>query len=349
MSVYLSVVVPAFNEEGNIPAVTQRIARLLDGLGYRWELILVDDGSRDGTFAEMREAAAAEPRVRALRFSRNFGSHAAITAGLEHARGDACLVITADLEEPPEMIAAFVEKWREGHEIVWGLRAERVETTRVRAASSAFHWLSRLMGVPEYDGKPIGGGFFLVDRKVVEVLRRLKERNRTLVGLLSWMGFRQGHVYYQPSKRHSGASKWTPGKKVKLAIDSFVSFSYLPIRLVSGLGVVISMLSFLYGLGIVLAALFMGVAVQGWPTMMATVLFLSGVQLLVTGMIGEYIWRGLDETRGRPLYIVADAIEAEWSPHPNPLPAQGAPGEGTGPVPAAEAIELASVNGARRA
>jgi glycosyltransferase involved in cell wall biosynthesis len=313
MSVYLSVVIPAYNEQENILTAVERTARVLEEQGYRWEMILVDDGSRDQTFARMREAAAADPRVRAIRFSRNFGSHAATTAGLEHARGDACLVITSDLEEPPEMIPAFVARWRdEGDEIVWGIRADRVEAADAKAASALFHRLSRAMGVPEYQGQPIGGGYFLVDRKVVAALRRIKERNRTLVGLLIWMGFRQGHVYYHPSRRQSGTSKWTLDKKIKLAIDSFVSFSYLPIRLVSGLGVAISLLSFVYGLGIVLAALLMGVAVQGWPTMMATVLFLSGVQLLVTGMIGEYIWRALDETRGRPLYIVAEALDAPF-------------------------------------
>jgi glycosyltransferase involved in cell wall biosynthesis len=311
MTVELSVIIPAFNEEENIPAVAERTARLLDELGYRWEIILVDDGSRDNTFARMRRAAAHDRRIRAIRFSRNFGSHVAITAGLEHARGEACLVITADLEEPPEMIPAFVEQWRQGYEIVWGLRSARVEAADARVASSFFHRLERACGLPQYNGEAIGGGFFLLDRRVVDALSQIKERNRSLIGLLTWMGFRQGHVYYRPSARVSGGSKWTVGKKVKLAIDSFVAFSYLPIRMVSMLGIAISMLSFLYGLAVVVAALVNGAAVQGWPTLMATVLFLGGLQLLVTGMIGEYIWRGLDESRARPLYIVAEIANAE--------------------------------------
>src|SRR5688572_29262147 len=253
-SPYLSVVVPALNEEENIPALVERLVGLLDRLGYRWELILVDDGSRDRTFEQMSRAAAFDRRVRALRLSRNFGSHAAITAGLEHSRGDACLVITADLEEPPEMIPAFIEQWQAGCEIVWGIRDGRTEAADTRLTAALYHRLNRTMGVPEYDGQPIGGGFFLVDRKVIDVLRRIKERNRTLVGLLSWMGFRQGHVYYRQAPRHSGATKWTLNKKLKLAIDSFVSFSYLPIRLVSGLGIAVSLISFVYGLAIVLAA-----------------------------------------------------------------------------------------------
>jgi len=305
------VVIPAFNEEGNIGAVTERTTRLLESLGCSWELVLVDDGSHDETFAAMRRATALDPRVRAIRFSRNFGSHVAITAGLEHARGDACLVMTADLEEPPEMIPAFLERWRAGDEIVWGVRATRTEAADVRAASSLFHRLSRACGVPEYAGHAIGGGFFLADRKVVRALGRMPERNRSIVGLLTWMGFRQSHVVYEPSTRHSGRTKWTPGKKIKLAIDSLVAFSYTPIRMVSTAGIAISLLSFVYGLVVVLAALLRGAAVQGWPTLMATVLFLGGVQLLVTGLIGEYIWRGLDETRGRPLYIVAETMG--WS------------------------------------
>src|SRR5262245_28609590 len=175
MAVDLSVIIPAFNEEENIPAVAERTARLLDQLGYRWELILVDDGSRDDTFGRMRLAAARDRRIRAIRFSRNFGSHVAITAGLEHARGGACLVMTADLEEPPEMIPAFVEQWQQGYEIVWGLRSARVEATNARAASSMFHRLERACGLPQYKGEPIGGGFFLLDRRVVDALGRIKE------------------------------------------------------------------------------------------------------------------------------------------------------------------------------
>jgi dolichol-phosphate mannosyltransferase len=306
MSIYLSVVIPAYGEQENILAVTARTARLLDQLEVDWEMILVDDGSPDLTFARMREAAAREPRIRLLRLARNFGSHIAITAGLEHARGDACLVITADLEEPPERIPAFLEKWQEGYEIVWGVRAKRIESLSTRVASAAFHRLFSLFGLSQYGGNAIGGGFFLVDRKVVEALRQIKERNRTLVGLLTWMGFSQGFVEYAPSPRHSGRSKWTIGKRVKLAIDSFVSFSYQPIRLVSLMGIGISALSFLYGFAVILNALVFGVSVEGWPTLMATILFLSGVQLLVSGMLGEYLWRALDEARARPLYLIGE-------------------------------------------
>ena len=231
----LSVVMPAYNEEANIGAAITRTVEQLEGLGLSWELILVDDGSQDLTFARMREAAGSEPRLRVLRLSRNFGSHIAITAGLEHARGSACLVITSDLEEPAEKIPDFIRLWRSGYEIVWGIRTARREPLTVRVSSGLFHTLFRVFGLTGYYRQAIGGGFFLVDRRVVDVLRRLKERNRTVVGLLSWLGFSQATLAYEPVARGAGRSKWTFGRRLKLAIDSFVAFSYVPIRLVSAL------------------------------------------------------------------------------------------------------------------
>jgi len=304
----LSVVMPAYNEEANIGAAITRTVEQLEGLGLSWELILVDDGSQDLTFARMREAAGSEPRLRVLRLSRNFGSHIAITAGLEHARGSACLVITSDLEEPAEKIPDFIRLWQSGYEIVWGIRTARREPLTVRVSSGLFHTLFRVFGLTGYYRQAIGGGFFLVDRRVVDVLRRLKERNRTVVGLLSWLGFSQATLAYEPVARGAGRSKWTFGRRLKLAIDSFVAFSYVPIRLVSALGIFIAGVSFTYGLFVGLRAVFGGIAVQGWPTLMVAVLFLGGLQLLVSGMLGEYLWRALDESRGRPLYIVAEEL-----------------------------------------
>jgi glycosyltransferase involved in cell wall biosynthesis len=304
----LSVVMPAFNEEANVAEAILRTSQAVEKLGCPWEIVVVDDGSEDGTFAELRRCSATDARVRAVRLSRNFGSHVAISAGFDHAEGDVCLVITADMEEPADLIPAFLDKWREGYEIVWGIRAERHESARVRAGSSMFHWLSRVAGLPNRSGAAIGGGFFLIDGRVRSALRRMKERNRNLVALLLWMGFRQASVEYRPRVRSSGRSKWTLARRLKLVIDSFVSFSYLPIRVVSALGVVISSLSFVYGAAIVVAAILGGASVQGWPTLMATMLFLGGVQLLVTGMLGEYIWRALDEARARPLYVLAETV-----------------------------------------
>ncbi len=305
---FLSIVIPAFNEEANIGAAVAGVQEVLDGLGCVWEIIVVDDGSSDGTFQRVAALASSDPRVKVLCFSRNFGSHVAITAGLEHANGDAALVITADLEEPPEMVPAFVDRWAEGYEIVWGIRRHRRESLPSRLASKVFHLLFRQFGLAEYAREDVGGGFVLIDRRVLDVIRTIPERNRTIIGLLTWVGFRQGYVVYEQGQRLSGRSRWTLAKKIKLAIDSFVSFSYAPIQLVSMFGLAIAGLSFLYGLFVVVKSLISGVTVSGWPTLMATILFLSGIQLLVSGMIGEYIWRTLDESRRRPLYIVRDKI-----------------------------------------
>jgi glycosyltransferase involved in cell wall biosynthesis len=318
MKPQLSVIMPAYNEQANIGAAIARTVYQLESLGLGWELILVDDGSQDLTFVRMKEAAGADGRVRVLRLSRNFGSHIAITAGLEHARGEACLVITSDLEEPAEKIPDFIRLWRAGYEIVWGVRTARKEPLSVRLSSALFHVLFRLFGLTGYYRQAVGGGFFLVDARVVNVLRRLRERNRTVVGLLSWVGFSQTTVLYEPGVRQAGRSKWTFARRMKLAIDSFVAFSYVPIRLVSALGITIAAVSFAYGLFVGLRAFFGGVAVQGWPTLMVTVLFLGGIQLLVSGMLGEYLWRALDESRGRPLYIVAEGIGFDQNPEAEP-------------------------------
>lgn len=302
----LSVVVPALNEAANLRASYERLRDTLDGLVPGWMLILVDDGSTDGTFALMQALASEDARVRALRLSRNFGSHVAITAGLEMATGDAALVITADMEEPAEAIGQFLAQWRAGEEVIWGVREQRSDSLLNQATSAAFHWLFRQFGLSDYAREGVGGGFFLVDRRVLQALRAMPEGNRTIIGLLTWVGFRQGFVHYTQQKQAGRVSRWTLGKKIKLAIDSFVGFSDRPIRLISLTGIVIAAASFLYATVLVLRSVMLGVAVQGWPTLMVVVLFLGGMQLVVTGVMGEYLWRGVDDARRRPLYIIAD-------------------------------------------
>lgn len=307
----LSVIVPAYNEEANIPGTILEISRVLAELDCAWELILVDDGSTDETYLSMLEAANSNSRVKAIRLSRNFGSHAAISAGLDEARGSVCIVTTADREEAPAMIPRFIERWQAGYEVVWGVRTRRTDAFVNRAGSFIFHKLFALLGMPSYARQAIGGGYFLVDRRVVDAFKGLHERNRTIIGLLFWLGFRHTHVLYEPRQRGSGKSKWSIGRRAQLAIDSFIGFSYVPIRVVSALGASIALLSLIYGLFIASQAVLSGVSVQGWPTLMVTILFLSGVQLLVTGMLGEYIWRSLDEARARPLYVVAERTSDE--------------------------------------
>ncbi|MPZ14494.1 MAG: glycosyltransferase, partial [Chloroflexi bacterium] len=303
----LSVVLPVLNEEQNVVPAVEQMTRTLDAVGYDWDLVLVDDGSRDGTFAAMRACAAQDPRIRSIRLSRTYGSHVAITAGLAETSGEACVVMTPDPEEPPEMIPAFVQKWREGCDVVWGIRAKRHESIGMRFGSQLFHVLFRLFGVSEHSEPAVRGGFFLISRRVADALRDFKERNRTLVGLLSWLGFSQGLVEYSPDLRPGGRSKWTFTKRAKLAADSFVSVSYVPIRAVALLGISIALVSVGYALWMIAVALTRGGAAgQGSQALIAAVVFLGGLQLLASGMIGEYIWRALNEARGRPLYVIAD-------------------------------------------
>ena len=304
-----SAIMPMLNEELNVERACERVRAALEGLGCEWELICVDDGSSDRTFEILGELARQDSRVRVLRFSRNFGSHAAASAGFAVARGDVAFVVGADVQEPLHMLPTFIEKCREGYNVVWGVRTKRQDPALTRAFSRLFNEVFARLGM--LSALPKGAGFAVVDRKVLEALRLFGERNRTVWGLIAWAGFRQAQVPCAFGEREVGRSRWTLGKKVKLAIDTFSAFSYAPIRLVSAVGLVISLVSFLYGLGIILGAAFGQVAVQGWPTLMVTILFLSGVQLVVTGMLGEYLWRALDEARARPLYIVADRIGFE--------------------------------------
>lgn len=319
---FLSIVIPAFNEEANIALAVNAICGVISSLSSEeFEIILVDDGSTDSTFSVMAEIARNDMRVRAMRLSRNFGSHVAISAGLEHASGDAAIVTTADMEEPADALPRLLEKWQAGFEIVWGVREKRAEPFLSRLSSTLFHLLFRWLGLATYLPEGIGGGLFLVDRKVLRALHRVPERNRSIIGLLMWMGFRQTTILYSQHVRASGRSKWTVAKKLKLAVDSFTAFSYKPIRAVSLLGIMISMISVLYAVFIIVSALIRGVTVEGWPTLMVTVLFLGGLQFLVTGMMGEYLWRALDEARQRPLYIIADSIRVtatdEYSSDPH--------------------------------
>lgn len=298
-----------FNEAAGLTALLDRLRPVLAGLEsrYRFEVLFVDDGSSDGSYDVVARLAADDARMRAVRLSRNFGSHLAITAGLEHARGDAAIILTADLQEPPEYIPEFLSKWEEGFQIVWGVRAERNDQGRMdHLFSRAFTAVTR--SGPEMRGYPKEGpsAYLLADRVVIEATRRFGERNRMVLGVLAWTGFRTTTLEYVQDARHAGTSNWSIAKKVKLTIDALVSFSYTPIRLASLFGIVISIAAFLYAAVIVVLAATGAVTATGFPTLLAVVLFLGGVQLLFLGVLGEYLWRALDEARHRPLYLIAD-------------------------------------------
>lgn len=303
-----SVVVAAYNEEGNLPLLYKRLNALdWAGMGLAPEFVFVDDHSGDRTPEILASMAASDPRVKVLRFSKNFGSHKAFTAGLEACSGSAAVILAADLQDPPESIPDLVEKWRTGPKVVWAVRGKREGESALTKALARIYYalMRRFSDVPP----PVqGADFLLVDRCVLDELRNAPEKHTSLLSLIQWMGFDQAEVTYTKAARHSGRSNWTLRKKIKLAVDSFVSFSYAPVRLASSCGALFAVSGFVYAAIIAVRAVAWGSPVQGWASMMCVLLIVSGVQLLMLGILGEYLWRTFDETRGRPRYIVEKRI-----------------------------------------
>ena len=298
----LSVVVPVFNEEATLDTLHRRVTSVLDGLGEPYELVLVDDGSRDRSWEKMAALAAADARVVLVRLSRNFGHQIAVTAGVDAARGEAVVLMDADLQDPPEVIPAMVARWRDGYDVVYGRRTHRHgegHFTRVTAAAF-YRGIRRLTAV---DIPVDTGDFRLMSRRVVDVLRSLRERNRFVRGLVAWIGYRTVGVEYERAERLAGETKYPLRKMVRFAADAVVSFSYAPLRLATGLGLLSSALAFAYAIYAVLAAVFHWDVVHGWASLIVAVLFLGGVQLVCVGIIGEYVGRIHDEVKRRPLYI----------------------------------------------
>jgi polyisoprenyl-phosphate glycosyltransferase len=303
----LSIIVPVFNEAENLPRLHAAVSLVTATLDLDWEFVFVDDGSTDATWAAIEALRTHDPAVTALRFSRNFGSHVAIAAGLDHCRGDAAVIMAADLQDPPEVLREFVARWRDGFHIVWGARIGR-DDGRIRSwLMRRFYTLVRHYAIPTYPAEGTGS-FCLITRPVIGVFRQCAERNRLTFGLIAWSGFRETQVPYHRPRRASGESKWSAGRLVKSAIDTFAGFSYAPIRAISYLGLVVSMISFLVSFYVLINKLFFGTKVEGWTSVMLTVLILGGVQLVMIGVLGEYLWRVLEEARGRPLYIVERSL-----------------------------------------
>lgn len=301
--VRFSVVIPVFNEEEVLPETYRRLTGVMEGLSEPYELIFVNDGSRDRSPEILDDLARKDPRVRVIHFSRNFGHQAAITAGMDYARGEAVIVIDADLQDPPEVIPEMVAKWREGYEVVYGKRAKREgETFFKRFTASFFYRLLRAM--TDIDIPLDTGDFRLVDRKVVEVMRLLREKNRFIRGLVAWVGFRQAALEYVRHRRFAGTTKYPLRKMLKLAWDGITAFSNKPLKIAAYLGFALSFLSFVYLLVIVVAKLLGKSTVPGWASLAVINLFFSGVILIILGIMGEYIGRIYDEAKNRPLYVV---------------------------------------------
>jgi glycosyltransferase involved in cell wall biosynthesis len=302
-----SIVIPVCDEEGNLPVLYEQLLTVTETEPLRWEFIFVDDGSNDGSFAVLGKLHSDDARVKALRFSRNFGSHVAIAAGLQVAAGDIAIIMAADLQDPPQVIHRFLERWREGYQVVWGVRSSRRDPPLRRLFATVFYWLIRRVALPTYPARGTGS-FCLIDRQVIDTFDSFKERNRVTFGLIAWSGFRQTEVAYERPRRHAGQSKWPLGRQVKAAIDTFLAFSYAPVRYISLLGIVISLCSFAFAFYVLARWWLVGTQVPGWPSLVLSVLFLGGVQLVALGILGEYLWRILEEARGRPLFVVQERL-----------------------------------------
>ena len=297
----LSVIIPVFNEAENLPTLHGRLTRALVNLGMEYEIVLVDDGSQDQSPDILRRMEAEDQRIVIVEFARNFGHQVAISAGLEQSRGQVVCIMDADLQDPPEVLHTFLAKWREGWEVVYAIRTERKEWWGKRLAYAGFYRL--LQRVANIDIPLDAGDFCVMDRRVVDLLVRMPERNRFVRGIRSWVGFKQIGVPYERHARHAGAPKYTFRKLLYLALDGLISFSHMPLRIITLLGFTVSFLSFLVALFYLVKKFTLGTGVPGFTTLVVSIFFLAGIQLVTIGVIGEYIGRISDEVKRRPLYV----------------------------------------------
>ena len=307
----LSVVVPVYNEQEVIGETVKRLVGVLDGMSVDYEVVFVNDGSRDGTLSVLRPLCEADARLKLVNFSRNFGHQIAITAGMDMTRGDAVVVIDADLQDPPEVIPGMFEVWKQGYEVVYGKRVSREGETFFKkfTARVFYRFMARMT---EVDMPVDTGDFRLIDRRVVDALRRIPERNRYVRGIVSWLGFRQYAYEYERHERFAGQTKYPLKKMLKLASDGLVSFSVKPLRWILGTGIVLSVLSVVYLLYGLIASL-CGAAMlsAGLYALLGFITLLLGVVMISLGVLGEYVGRIYDEAKARPLYIVSDTVNIE--------------------------------------
>ena len=308
----LSVVVPVKNEEDGILPFVQRVGAILDGIAQDsgWEILFVDDGSTDATLAAIVAANQRDPRVRALSLSRNFGKEAAISAGLDHARGEAVIPMDVDMQDPPEVLPEMVAKWREGHEMVFGVRRCRSSDGWAKRVTASLYY--RAHNALTADKIPENAGDFrLLDRKVVDVLKAMPERNRFMKGLFAWAGFRQAAVEYDRAERETGKTKYNYWKLWTLALDGITSASTVPLRIWSYVGALVALFAIGFASVLAVQTMIFGNPVPGYASIMVSVLFLGGIQLISLGVLGEYVGRILTETKQRPLYVVRDTVGIE--------------------------------------
>ena len=303
----LSLVVPVFNEDESIEIFLTTVEPFLERAALCFEIVFVNDGSRDDTLARLLDCSRRDPRIRVVNLSRNFGKEAALTAGIDHARGDILIPMDIDLQDPPDLFGPFIERWREGYDIVYGVRETRaLDTASKRLSAKWFYWVFNSMSPVPIPANV--GDFRLVDRRAVQVLRQLPERNRFMKGLFAWAGFKQTAVEYDRVERTTGTTKFNYWKLWTLALDGITSASTVPLRIWSYVGAAFALVALAHAAFIVSRTLLFGNAVPGYASIMVSVLFLGGMQLLSLGILGEYVGRILTETKQRPLYIVRDTV-----------------------------------------
>jgi len=307
----LSVVVPVYNEEEGIEELHRRLSAVMETIPMCWEIVYVNDGSRDRSVEILHQLREKDDRVAVVDLSRNFGKEIAMTAGLDLARGDAVVVIDADLQDPPELIPEFVKHWTEGYDVIYAKRVKREGETLVkRTTAHLFYRLIRKMSevnIPEDTGD-----YRLLSRRAVDSLKRLRERHRFMKGLFAWIGYHQKEVPYTRDARYAGQTKWNYWRLWNFALEGITSFTSVPLKLATYIGFVIALGAFLYAAKVIYDTLVYGNPVAGYPSLLVVILFLGGVQLITLGFIGEYLARMFDESKGRPLYLIKNYIPSGY-------------------------------------
>lgn len=303
-----TILVPIYYNELNIPHTVPRLQEVANLIpDYEVEFVFVDDGSKDRSLQLLFQERQKDERIKIIKLSKNFGSMSAIQAGLNYCKGDCVGIISADLQDPPELFVDMISRWEQGKKVIMAARSDREESFSQKMFSNTYYYLMRKLALNSY---PRGGfDFVLIDKQVVSELVAINEKNTNIMSLIYWLGHDQDIVHYVRQERKYGKSRWTLAKKIKLFIDSFISFSFAPIRFISAIGTATAVLSFLYGLFVIINAILGAVPIQGWTTLVAIITFLLGLIMVMLGIIGEYLWRILDESRKRPSYVVDEVYE----------------------------------------
>lgn len=305
--VELSIVVPFYNEDSNINHFFERICSVLHRLDITYEIICIDDGSRDNTLKCLRKHHQQNSAIKIVSFSRNFGKEIALTAGIDYAQGKAIIPIDADLQDPPELIEQLLKKWREGYEIVYAQRQSRLDDSWLkRTTAKAFYYTIAKLSAVEIPANV--GDFRLLDRRVIDAIKQMPERTRFMKGMFAWVGFKQCSVFYDRQPRYQGQSKWNYWKLWNFALDGIISFSVVPLKIWTYIGFTLSFLAFLYAAYLIILTMIVGITVPGYISLMVVVLFLGGIQLIGLGIIGEYLGRIYEEVKQRPLYLVQESL-----------------------------------------